>query len=163
MVTHRHEDHFCQETLDALLSHGAVLVSTNVGDCITLDGYEIIALPSNHTLECCHFIIKNEGRCLFYGLDGAWLQYWEIREIWRHKPDLAIFDGTVGFVEKDYRVFEHNNLNMVIEMKKSIDTDIKRYMISHMAYTLHTDHDTLVKAMAEHGIEVAYDGMVTTV
>ena len=52
---------------------------------------------------------------------------------------------------------------MVIEMKKSIDTDIKRYMISHMAYTLHTDHDTLVKAMAEHGIEVAYDGMVTTV
>ena len=30
-----------------------------------------------------------------------------------------------------------------------------------MAYTLHTDHDSLVSDMNKYGIEVAFDGMET--
>ena len=157
--THRHSDHFNQETLDYLISQGAKFIETKDKDVLNLDGYEIEAYRGNHTVEACHFIIKNAGACLFYGLDGAWLQYEEIRAIWKNKPDLAVFDATVGFIEKDWRVFEHNNLNMVIEMKKSIDKDIKKYVISHMAYTLHTDHDTLAREMEKHGIVTAYDGL----
>ena len=44
-------------------------------------------------------------------------------------------------------------------MKKSINTAIKKYVISHMAYTLHTDHKTLEKEMNKHGIFTAYDGL----
>ena len=158
--THTHSDHYCQATVDYLSTLGAEFIETKAQATYNVSEYEIIALPSNHTMECCHFMIKSGDKCLFYGLDGAWLQYQEIREIWKSKPDLAVLDGTVGFIEKDWRVFEHNNMNMVIEMKKSIDKDIKRYIISHMAYTLHTDHSTLASEMAKYGIDVAYDGMI---
>ena len=157
--THRHSDHFNQETLDFLVENGATFIETKDKDVITLGEYTVEAYKGNHTAAACHFIIKNGDTCLFYGLDGAWLQYEEIRAIWKNKPDLAVFDATVGFVEKDWRVFEHNNLNMVIEMKKSIDTDIKKYVISHMAYTLHTDHDTLAREMEKYDIVTAYDGL----
>ena len=157
--THNHSDHYCQDTVDYLVAQGAIFIETKDKDIISLDDYTIEAYKGNHTVPVCHFMIKNGHTCLFYGLDGAWLQYEEICAIWKNKPDLAVFDATVGFIEKDWRVFEHNNLNMVIEMKKSIDQDIKKYVISHMAYTLHTDHDTLTKEMAKHGILTAYDGM----
>ncbi len=157
--THRHSDHFCQETVNYLVENGAQFVETKDKDVLNLDGYEIEAYKGNHTVEVCHFIIKNGGTCLFYGLDGAWLQYEEIRAIWKNKPDLAVFDATVGFQEKDWRVFEHNNLSMVIEMKKSIDQDIKKYVISHMAHTLHSDHEALSREMAKHNITAAYDGL----
>ena len=157
--THRHSDHYNQGTVDYLVSLGAQLIETQDKDAFDLGEFRVEAYAGNHTVPVCHFIIKHGGKCLFYGLDGAWLQYEEIRAIWKHKPDLAVFDATVGFIEKDWRVFEHNNLNMVIEMKKSIDKDIKKYVISHMAYTLHTDHDTLSAEMAKHGIVTAYDGM----
>ena len=156
--THRHSDHYCQSTVDFLCSFGAKFVETRDKDVLSLGEYEIEAYKGNHTIDVCHFIIKSGGTCLFYGLDGAWLQYEEIQAIWKNKPDLAVFDATVGFIEKDWRVFEHNNLNMVLEMKKSIDKDIKKYVISHMAYTLHTDHDTLSREMEKHGIITAYDG-----
>lgn len=157
--THRHSDHFDEKAVDFLTKKGAELIEIKAGDSLVLGKYEIEAYKGNHTIDVCHFIIKNGGTCLFYGLDGAWLQYEEIQAIWKHKPDLAVFDATVGFVEKDWRVFEHNNLNMVIEMKKSIDRDIKKYVISHMAYTLHTDHEALSQEMEKHGIITAYDGL----
>ena len=46
-------------------------------------------------------------------------------------------------------------------MKNALATHVKRFCISHMAYTLHTDHKTLVSDMEKYGIEVAYDGMET--
>ena len=157
--THLHDDHYCQKTVDYLVSQGAQFIETKDKDVLTLDEYTVEAYKGNHTIEVCHFIIKDGKKCLFYALDGAWLQYEEILAVWKNKPDLAVFDATVGFIEKDWRVFEHNNLQMVIEMKKSIDTDIKQYVISHMAYTLHTDHDTLSAEMEKHGFVTAYDGL----
>lgn len=157
--THRHSDHFCQATLDYIMSLGAEFIEISPGECLNFGDYTVEAYRANHTVPTCHFIISKDEKCIFYGLDGAWLQYEEIMGIWKHKPDLGVFDATVGFIEKDYRVFEHNNLNMVLEMKKSIDTDIKKYVISHMAYTLHTDHATLSLEMKKHGIITAYDGM----
>ena len=138
---------------------GACFFDIKAGERTSVGEYYIEAYKGNHTIDVCHFIIKKEGKCLFYALDGAWLLYEEICAIWKNKPDIAVFDATVGFIEKDWRVFEHNNLNMVIEMKKSIGKDIKKYVISHMAYTLHTDHDTLSKEMEKHDIITAYDGM----
>lgn len=58
----------------------------------------------------------------------------------------------------DYRIFEHNDLNMVIEMKASLSKYVKRFIISHMARTLHTSHQKLVGRMKQYGIDVAYDG-----
>ena len=40
-----------------------------------------------------------------------------------------------------------------------VDTKKIKYVISHPAYTLHTDHETVSKEMAKHGIVTAYDGL----
>ena len=73
--------------------------------------------------------------------------------------DVAVLDGTIGFVDGDHRVFEHCNMNMIIEIQKSLKESVGKFYISHMARTLHTDHDTLSAAMDKYDIGVAYDGM----
>ena len=63
----------------------------------------------------------------------------------------------------DRTVFEHNNLNMVIDMKLSLKKYIKRFCISHMARTLHGTQAELEARMAPYGVEVAYDGYETEI
>ena len=157
--THRHDDHYNQDTVDYLVSQGATFIDTKPNDIIELGKYRILALRGNHAIPTCHFIIEKDEKRMFYGLDGAWLTYEEIDAIWGKGVDLAVLDATIGFVEGDYRIFEHTSLNMILEMKKSINTAIKKYVISHMAYTLHTDHKTLEVEMNKHGIITAYDGL----
>ena len=114
-------------------------------------------------LHWLHYSVE-KGNCrLFYGLDGAWLMYDEVKAIKESTVDLAILDATIGDVPGDFRIFEHNNLNMVTEIKLSLEKHVKRWVISHMARTLHTSQSELEKRMAGHGIEVAFDGMETEV
>lgn len=160
LVTHIHEDHFNQATLDYLTQNGARLIEIAPLENVVLDDYTILGLPANHTVPCTHFIFEHEGKRLFYGLDGAWLNFEEIDAIWKKGVDLAVFDGTIGFIEGDWRVFEHNSLNMVIEMKKSIKDAISHYVVSHLAYTLHPAHEIVEAEMKKHGITVAYDGLI---
>ena len=157
--THRHSDHYNEETVASLTN--AQLYPLQAGENLTVGGYQIAALRANHSTcaESAHFIISDGEKRLFYGLDGAWLLYDEVAAIKRHGIDLAVLDATVGFIPGDYRVFEHNNLNMVIEMRQALSKYVKRFCISHMARTLHTSHAELVKAMQPHGIEVAFDGL----
>lgn len=159
--THKHDDHFCCETVSKLESLGAVFFDLLSGDVVNVGNYTIQAYSANHSTceNTVHFIINDSERTLFYGLDGAWLLYDEVQAIKKYKPDLAVFDATVGDIDGDYRIFEHNNLNMVFEMKKSLENYIGKFCISHMARTLHTDHKTLSKRMNECGIITAYDGL----
>ncbi len=159
--THKHPDHFSEDTLNRLKSLGASFVEIKAGEEVTLGKYKVYAYAGNHGTYkgTVHFIITDSDKTLFYGLDGAWLLYDEVAAIKTHKPDLAVLDGTVGFIEGDYRIFEHNNLNMVLEMKKSLSSYVKKFCISHMAKTLHTAHEELHTAMEKEGIIVACDGM----
>ena len=159
--THRQRDHFSEQTLRFLEEHGATFYPTHSGDEITLDNYTVKALPAHHRVETCHFLIteRHSQKKLFYALDGAWLLYAEVAAVIDASPvDYAVLDATIGFIDGDFRIFEHNNLAMVLEMKKTLGKHIKQFCISHMAMTLHTDHKTLTDEMAKHGIEVAYDG-----
>ena len=107
---------------------------------------------------CC-LVIESGDRRIFYGLDGAWLLYPAYRHLIKFKFDLMIFDATIGDTEGDFRIFEHNNLRMVEEMKHTLHDCSPRFMISHMARTLHTNHAELAERMKRSGIEVAYDDM----
>lgn len=157
--THAHSDHYNEQTLCYLSN--ARFYSMSAGEERLLGKYTVTALQANHstcTSGAVHFIVSDGENKLFYGLDGAWLMYDEVRAIKDNGIDLAIFDATIGDVAGDYRIFEHNNLNMVVEMKTSLEKYIKRVFISHMARTLHASHDELVDRMKPHGIEVAFDG-----
>ncbi len=157
--THPHSDHFNKETLSALEAKGAQFVTFADGETKRIGKYEITALAANHSIGTQHFIIDDGEKKLFYGLDSAWLLYEEVQKIIEKKIDLAVLDATIGFVAGDYRIFEHCNLPMIIEMKKTLAPHVRRFAISHMARTLHTDHETLVRDMKPHGIEVAFDGL----
>ncbi len=156
--THSHFDHYNEDTVRFL--SGAEFYPMKAGEVQRIGGYTVTALFANHaTCEgAVHFIISDGKKRLFYGLDGAWLMYDEVRAIKDGGIDLAVLDGTSGDKMGDFRIFEHNNLHMVIEMKASLEKDIKRFFISHMARTLHVSHGELVERMKPHGIEVAYDG-----
>ena len=157
--THNHDDHYNESTVSYLVSQGATFINTEPNNQIFLGEYRILPLKGNHTIPVCHFIIEKDHKRLFYGLDGAWLLLEEIQAILEKIVDLAVFDATIGFIDGDWRIFEHNNLNMVLEMKKSLNSNIKKYVISHMAYTLHTSHDELENEMKKHDIITAYDGL----
>ena len=159
--SHKHPDHYNEDTVRYL--SGAELIELAAGEIKQIGKYTVQALRANHSTETVHFIIFDGEKRLFYGLDGGWLMFEEIEAIKENGIDLIIFDATVGDIPGDYRIFEHNNLSMVREMKTSLEPHIKRFMISHMARTLHTSHGELCENMKKHGIEVAFDGMETEV
>lgn len=159
--THKHSDHFCPEVLQQLELTGAVFYDLSAGCNEKIGNYTVRAYEANHATceKTVHFIISDGDKTLFYGLDGAWLMYDEVQAIKEFKPDFAVFDATIGYIDGDYRIFEHNNLNMVLEMKKTLQEYIGKFSISHMARTLHTDHKSLDEAMQKHDIIAAYDGL----
>ena len=161
ITTHSHADHFCPETAAALQALGAECISFAPGETKILGRYTVEAVRANHgtARDAVHYLIDDGERRLFYGLDGAWLLYDEVAAIRQKRVDLFVLDGTVGDRPGDYRIFEHNDLAMVEEMKKTLSAYGDRFMISHMARTLHTDHATLCARMAASGIGVAYDGL----
>lgn len=159
--THSHSDHYNTETVENLIQCGAEFIPFLSGEEKEIGKYKISAFPANHgTCEgAVHFIIDDGNKKIFYGLDSAWLLYEEVQAIVKNHIDLAVLDATIGDVPGDYRIFEHNNLNMVREIKLTLGKSVDRFIISHMARTLHTDHKTLSDLMAKDGIEVAYDGL----
>ncbi len=159
--THSHGDHFCAATLAALEEAGAQFLPIPAGTAKQLGPYTVRAYAGNHGTcrDTVHFLISDGEKSVFYGLDGAWLLYDEVAGIREHRPDLVVLDATVGFVDGDYRIFEHNNLYMVLEMKKTLCPWAGRFCISHMARTLHTEHAQLEEAMSREGILTAFDGM----
>ena len=163
--THRHSDHFDENVVTALQAVGAVLMDFVAGEQKQLGKFTVTAYAGNHATcdGTVHFMISDGNSTMFYGLDGAWLLYEEAQAIIAAKPDLAVLDGTVGFIDGDYRIFEHNNLYMVLELQKTLAPYVGRFCISHMARTLHADHETLSAAMSAHGIITAYDGLELTV
>lgn len=156
--THKHPDHYCEETVSRL--KGAELCTMTAGEVLCLGKYTVTALRANHSTcdNALHFIVADGEKRLFYGLDGAWLLYDEVAAIKSATVDYAVLDATVGNISGDYRIFEHNNLNMVLEIKSSLEPYIKRFCISHIARTLHGTHKELEVQMKPHGIEVAFDG-----
>ena len=164
IVTHRHSDHFNADTVAALQQNGTELIDLKAGDEVQLGPYRIQAFAANHgtCAGAVHYFISDGTSRLFYGMDGAWLSYEEFQEFKREPVDLAVLDATVGYIEGDYRVFEHNNLYMVEQMRHSLSPYTKQFCISHMARTLHTDHATLAAAMEKKNILTAYDGMTIT-
>jgi len=160
--THAHPDHFSAQTLAYFKEFGADFIPMHDREVITLGDYTIRAYKANHATceNTVHFLLSDKTRTLFYGLDGAWLLYEEYQAIKQFRPDFAVFDATIGDCPGDFRIFEHNNLNMVLELKLSLAPYIKQVCLSHLARTLHTDHHTLSKEMQKHQILVAYDGMV---
>ncbi|MBQ9085688.1 MAG: MBL fold metallo-hydrolase [Clostridia bacterium] len=166
IVTHSHADHYNEDTVALLESKGAELIRFDEAGEKQIGIYTVEALVGNHGTSdgVFHYLISDGKSRMYYALDSAWLLYPEYRKLrglaQAGTPvDYLILDATVGW-DGDYRIFEHNDLSMVLHMQKTLAPYLKRVCISHMARTLHTDHLSLAAMMKPYGIEVAYDGLV---
>jgi len=164
--THEHGDHYDKSTLEILCKHGAEFQKLKRGAPVTIGNYLIAAHEANHgtCAAANHIAVENaSGKRLFYACDGCWFTYKTYSDICAYKPDMLIFDCTVGDTEGDYRIFEHNNIRMVIEMAMTLKQYCGAFMASHMAKTLHGSHEELHSRLAPHGIVPAYDDMIVQI
>ena len=162
--THSHEDHYNAETVKELEKTGVKFIEFEREDHKTLGPFTITSLAANHSTckDAKHFMIDDGKKKLYYALDGSWLMYDEYLLL-KKGADAVVLDATIGDVPGDYRIFEHNNLNMVRELKRSLAPYVSRFIISHMALTLHEDQKKLEANVGRDSIEVAYDGLALTI
>lgn len=169
ICTHRHSDHFSAESLARLTDKGAVFHELSAGDTAVFGGYKINAYAANHATaeHPMHFTVESldDGKRFFYGCDGAWMFYDTYRAVMDlGKLDLMIFDCTIGDIHGDYRIFEHNNVAMVSEMSALFKKICPRFMVSHLARTLHpSTHAETAAVLSKYGLETAHDNLIITV
>ena len=134
-----------------------------------IGGYKVTPLRGNHATEdpdenVFIYLVEQEGRIAFYGCDSAWIPTtaWNII---RNRPvNAMILELTCGETARnDWRIFEHNTIEMLELMlvtfrKYNYFAEDVKYYVSHMALTLHTDHETLVETLKPLGVTPAYDG-----
>ena len=138
--------------------------------------YVVRPLRSNHatddSAETTRLYVIEEPethRILYYGCDSAWIPTESWNVIKTLPVNALVLEDTCGeLAPDDWRIFEHNTLEMLELMLRMFrkygcfSPDV-RYYTSHMARTLHTDHETLKRKLAALGVTPAYDGMEITV
>ena len=196
ILTHSHRDHYDPEFLASLApirihAHrswageisvpGAEVCPFDTFAPFEAAGFSVTAMPANHSTERkyetpVHFLLKKDGKAVFYATDGAWLLNAEWHALCAESLDAAVFDATIGAgYPGDFRVFEHNS----IEMLRLIVRTLRRPMfgresaekvfpsilkegapvyLTHMARTLHPSHAE-IERMYEGEFIPARDGM----
>ena len=179
--THSHGDHFDPDALRALAPcrayahegwagkiqvEGVQVIPLRVGEAVEAAGFTVTPMPSNHAPgeTTLHYLVEKDEKRLLYATDGAWLRN-EAHHIIGEKPlDAAVFDATIGDgFEGDYRVFEHNSIDMIRLMLKTMHKtgrlapDAPVYL-THLARTLHPDQATLERN-TEKPMVVCRDGL----
>ena len=194
LITHTHRDHFSLESLELIagrssppgklnlwMEEGALpkgdplagllnLRPLKPGKTVSISGCTVRPLPANHrvsrSLEIpLHFLFSSLERNFLYALDGAWLTTAAWKAVQNLRLDAIIWDGTVGDMPGDYRIFAHNNIPMIRMMNQTLRengvySESTRIILSHLARTLHPGHRELVKNLKKEGMEPAHDGMV---
>ncbi len=182
--THSHGDHFDIDALRALApcrvyaheswageieGEGLTVVPLSVGKPVEAAGFTMIPMPSNHSTAreyetTLHYLVEKDGKRLLYATDGAWLINGEHHIIGRKVLDSAVFDATIGDgCEGDYRIFEHNSIDMIRLMLKTLHRTGRLregapVYLTHLARTLHPDQATLERR-TERPFIVCHDGM----
>lgn len=134
-------------------------------------GYRVTSLRSNHATDDPEedtrlYLVEEGGRILYYGCDSAWIPTVSWNVIKTRPVNAMVLELTCGeTAPNDWRIFEHNTLEMLSLMlatfrKYGCFSPDVRYYTSHMARTLHTDHDTLAATLRPLDVTPAYDGMV---
>jgi hypothetical protein len=110
-------------------------------------GWLVTPLPANHlgTISgetCVHFLVRGRRKSLLYALDGAWMTAAARRAIGNGPIDLVIWDATME-QSGDWRIFEHNDIEMVRTLSARLLADgVLRpdsvLVLDHLARTLWT-------------------------
>lgn len=189
ILTHSHGDHYNAGTLLALCEAGPITfyATAEVAQVVpkspnltyvpitpfvpfTVGDYEIMPVPSSHSTSIpeetpVNYVITQGNKCLFYGLDGAWIPNKSYHALKTFAFDAMVFDCTSGEVDGEFRIFEHNTIPMLEyllhHMRLAFPTMFKpgcKLIATHMARTLHGTHEETAARLAKFGMLAAYDG-----
>jgi len=135
----------------------------------SMGNYRIVAFPANHApgMGALLFAVEENGRSIFYGTDTASLfeETWQAFHQFQMKFDLVILDHTYGPSQPGsdhlsaYQVIEHVQRMRSEGLLKSNG----RAFATHIAHEGNPAHPELAAFAAEHGYEVAYDGLILEV
>lgn len=149
---------------------GIRFVETEINRDYEIGDYRITPLRANHATEFPEetpriYLVEKGGRILYYGCDSSWIPTTAWNVIRTRPVNALVMELTCGeTAPDDWRIFEHNTpdmLRLMLAMFKKYDCfapDVK-YYVSHLALTLHTDHERLCEFLAPLGVTPAYDGM----
>ncbi len=134
------------------------------------DGMTVTSLSANHDEESSPqwLLFEKNNKKFLYALDGAWYILDTYNYLKRAHLDLVVADATVGDTEGDYRMAEHNSIPMIRLMLPSlkkveiIDKETK-FVLSHIAPTLHKPHIIEEKTAEKMDTILAFDGMKISV
>ena len=132
--------------------------------------YRVLSLRSNHATDDPEettrlYLVSDGERILYYGCDSAWIPTASWNAIKGQPVNTLVMELTCGeTAPDDWRIFEHNTLDMLELMLRSFRRYDRfapgaKFYVSHMARTLHTDPDRLRERLAPLDVIPAFDGM----
>jgi phosphoribosyl 1,2-cyclic phosphodiesterase len=131
----------------------------------SLGNYRVIAFPANHDpmVDPLLYAVDANGRSIFYGTDTARLpeETWRAFHQYELQFDVLVLDHTYGPDEPGsdhlsaYQLIEH--LQRMRE--EGLLAERGRVFATHIAHEGNPVHPELVNFAAQHGYEVAYDGL----
>lgn len=189
LLTHSHGDHCDPDTLRHLVAargdagldlwaHPSALAKLDAvggvrvhpvqaGESFALQWMAATALPANHEVgneTALHYVLQKYETTVLYATDCAWF----LKPAWLHlkalELDALIWDATCGETRGDWRIFEHNNLDMIAIMRQTLETQgvlvqRSRIYLTHLSQAMCAPHEELTARWVPQGFTPAYDGM----
>lgn len=138
------------------------------GAAFSVAGLMAHPLPANHVVEegglAVHYLLEDQGRSLLYATDGAWLLKPTWQALQSRRLTTIVWDATNGETAGDWRVFEHNSVDMIRLMLQTlrqqgvVDAGTQLFL-THMARTLCVPHHEMAARLGPEGLTVAHDGL----
>jgi phosphoribosyl 1,2-cyclic phosphate phosphodiesterase len=128
-------------------------------------GYRVTAFPAKHdsSVQPLVFAIQSREQAVFYGTDTATLpeETWQGFHQNELKFDVFILDHTYG---PGFAADDHMDALQFVEhvarlRKEGLLTEHARIFATHISHEGNPVHQELVSFAAQHGYEIAYDGL----
>lgn len=128
--------------------------------------YAVYSVKANHAHDTTAmlYLIERNGRVIFYGTDTGEIPEvtWEALAAYGKPIDLVVLDHTFGFKK---RATTHLNAEQFLEQvarlrEQQMLATNARIFATHLGHHSNPVHTELAAFAAQHGYEVAYDGLV---
>ena len=131
--------------------------------------YQVLSVAATHApnLTAMLYVIAREGRVLFYGTDTGEMPEatWNALEAYSSPFNVVVMDHTFGYKG---RSSGHMNYEQFLEQVARLRdlgllADDARIYAHHLAHHSNPPHPELAAFAAEHGYEIAYDGLMVEI
>jgi phosphoribosyl 1,2-cyclic phosphate phosphodiesterase len=136
--------------------------------------YRVIAFPANHdqSIQSLLYAVAEKDGCIFYGTDTGALSEttWQAFHQHQLRFDVVVLDhtygpGALGAADPgdDHLCAEH----FIAHFQRMRDEDLlapkARIFATHLSHEGNPSHDELSAFAAQHGYEIAYDGLTVQI